>query len=337
MNKLIEQTGLTFDDVLIVPAHSDIPSRKTPSLVTGLATKPFELPVPIISSPMDTVTESELAEKMNACGGFGIIHRYMTIDNQVAQVAKVKKDGYYCGAAIGVKEDEKVRAKELFQAGAELFCIDVAHGHHDLVADMIYWLKENYHIPVMAGNVATFEGYSFLAHSGADIVRVGIGSGGACTTRGTTGIGVPQITAIMAAREGQELLRTVHPPAAIVADGGIRSPSDAAKALAAGADFVMMGGVFARCKEAPLLGEYRGMASAEAQEEAQKEIFIPEGESGYVPADTTVDEVMGEYIAALKSAFSYVGATNPGTFYEYSQLMPVSPSTLRESSTHAFS
>jgi len=234
--------ALSFDDVLLVPKYSEIKSRRTTDLTSKLSDNlVFDLPV--ISSPMDTITESEMASTMASHGSLGIIHRYNTIAEQVDLIKDCKGT---VGAAVGGSEDFEERACAAHDAGAKILCVDVAHGHHILMKNALKRLREIFGnvVHIMAGNVATLEGFNDLALWGADSIRVGIGGGSICSTRLVSGHGVPTFQSIL------ECSRSEH-NAKIIADGGVKTTGDMAKALAAGADFVMIGSMLAGTKETP--------------------------------------------------------------------------------------
>ena len=234
--------AITFDDVLLAPQLSDITSRTEVDLSTFIYTSSTDVTyakfdLPIISSPMDTVTEEKMATCMSKAGGLGIIHRYNTIQAQCEMIGKVQGAK---AAAIGMTGDYRERAAALFEAGARILCIDVAHGHHTMMERCLGELKSmlNNSVYIIAGNVATAEGYSDLADWGADCVRVGIGGGSICSTRLVSGHGVPTL---------QSVVECYHENRAadIIADGGIKTSGDMVKAFAAGADFVMVGSLLA--------------------------------------------------------------------------------------------
>ncbi|HPX65245.1 MAG TPA: IMP dehydrogenase, partial [Anaerolineaceae bacterium] len=256
--------GLTFDDVLILPGYSEVLPRDVDIHVQ--LTRDIRLEIPLISAGMDTVTEADMARAIAQEGGLGIIHKNMSIAAQAGQVARVKSDNLLVGAAVGVTHDVLDRVSALVQAGVDIITVDTAHGHSKGVLDTVRKIKEAFpSLPLIAGNVATAEGTLALIDAGADVIKVGIGPGSICTTRVVTGIGVPQITAVMeCARVARE--RGI----AIIADGGIRLSGDITKALAVGANAVMLGSPFAGTDESPgqvirVNGKdyksYRGMGS----------------------------------------------------------------------------
>lgn len=239
------QIGLTFDDVLLVPGYADF-SRSDIDLSTRFS-KNINLKTPLISSPMDTVTESALAIALAQEGGIGIIHRNLTPKAQADEVALVKKQGLLVGAAIGVSEGYRQRLELLIKAGADAIVLDSAHGWTNKFIEALKHIKKTYpKIDVIVGNIATYDAAVDLCKAGADGLRVGMGPGAICTTRIISGMGVPQITAIM------ETVRAAKAHGVpVIADGGIKYSGDMIKALAAGAETVMMGSFFASSAESP--------------------------------------------------------------------------------------
>ena len=290
MRKYSPAEQVSFDDVLLMPQYSDIQSRKDVSLTTiiGKGPRALRLASPVIAAPMDTVCEWEMAVAIRKLGGLGILHRYMPIEEQVRQIRMVKANTALAGASVGARGDYLKEATLLAQAGAGLVLIDVANGHSQIAIDAVKNMRSLFgnDVHIMAGNVATWDGYARLADAGADSVRVGIGGGSACTTRVVSGHGVPTLASILDIRE--------HFPynegPSLIADGGIRNSGDAAKALAAGAQAVMVGRILAGTTESPgdvVDGKkvFRGMASREAQEDGRGVVSGVEGIS------TTIDFV----------------------------------------------
>lgn len=237
--------GLTFDDVLLLPGFTEF-SRSDIDLSTKV-TKNITLKLPFVSSPMDTVTESGLAIALAKLGGIGIIHRNLSVEDQAVEVEKVKEEKLLVGAAIGASQGFEKRVDGVVKAGVDLVVVDSAHGHTKGIINVIQFVKKTYpRIDVIAGNIATFEAAKALIHAGADGLRVGMGPGAICTTRVISGMGVPQITAIL---ETVRAARKANVP--IIADGGLKYSGDMVKALAAGASALMMGGFFAQTEEAP--------------------------------------------------------------------------------------
>ena len=230
--------GLSFDDILLLPDYADF-SRSDINLSTQI-TKKITLSLPFVSAPMDTVTESKLAIALATLGGIGIIHRNLTVQNQAAEVKLVKAKKLLVGAAIGAGKGFEERVEALVKTGVDVIIVDSAHGYSKGVIETTEYIKRKFpKIEVIAGNVATFAGAKALIRAGADGIRVGMGPGAICTTRIISGMGVPQITAIM---ETVRAAKKLGIP--IIADGGIKYSGDIVKALAAGASAVMMGNYF---------------------------------------------------------------------------------------------
>lgn len=340
MRKYTNEEHLSFDDILLIPQHSGISSRKDVSTATtiGSGSSAFRLNVPVIAAPMDTVCEWEMAVAIRNAGGIGVTHRYMPIEEQVRQIKMVKANQAIAGGSVGAVGDFEYDALDLLEAGAAFILIDVANGHSDHAVYATKRLRTmlGRDVHVMAGNVSTWEGYARLAEAGADSVRVGIGGGSACTTRGVTGHGVPTLASIMDIRNN---FRYGEGPD-IIADGGIRNSGDAAKALAAGANAVMLGRMLAGTKESP--GEivegrkvFRGMASAEAQHEGRGTVSGVEGITTTVPFIGEVEDVVEDIASGLRSALSYTGVNNLIDFYHQSVYNRVSGNSLNETKPHA--
>jgi IMP dehydrogenase len=335
-------TALTYDDIQLVPGYSEVSSRQNINLKT-LVTRRYGLLRPLVASPMDTVCEEEMAFRMFLLGGVGCIHRFMTIEEQAKQVANLNYRIYGEGfggpyedwgimyddwhseikqipimAAIGVMASDMDRAKALVEAGANIILIDVAHGHHVNVKTMIGWCKENLpdHVDIIAGNIATPEAAQDLESWGADGLRVGIGGGSLCTTRIKTGFGIPNVTCI------NDIVAVAKTP--VMADGGIKTSGDIAKALALGASSVMLGSLLAGTHESPgqivekatgLYKRYRGAASLETKTvhgQAQRNV---EGESTIIPYKGGVKFIAEGLIDGVKSALSYAGAESLAKFH----------------------
>ncbi len=330
--------GFTFDDVLIVPAKSEMRSRRDPELKTKL-TKNREITVPMISANMDTITESTMAIAMDQEGGFGIIHRFMSIEDQVNEVKKVKDYGAgNIGASIGVSAESQDRAHALVNAGVNVITIDIAHGHSVQMLETLNWLKKEFPtVDVIAGNVATAAGTRDLIEAGADAIKVGIGPGSMCTTRIITGCGVPQLTAIAICADAA---REFGVP--VIADGGIKSSGDIVKAIAAGATSVMLGSILAGTIETPGLIQhgqkhYRGMASRAAQDSWRGGVptgMAPEGESTKVFVKGHLSDVLGELAGGLRSGMTYINALEHNEIMGKARFMEMSPMGIQESRAH---
>ncbi|MEC8624614.1 MAG: IMP dehydrogenase [Bdellovibrionota bacterium] len=335
--------GLTFNDVLLVPRHGDISSRRDPSLETKV-TKNYSLGTPFISANMDTVTESEMALAMAKRGGLGILHRFMDPKEQVEQVKKIREGlstlehSLPLAASIGVKEDGKLRADLLADAGVEILTIDIAHGDSVMMLEILDHVKKKYpKIDIIAGNVATTDATRRLIEHGADAVKVGIGPGSMCTTRIITGHGVPQLTAVaLCALEASKF------KVPVIADGGLKNSGDVVKALSAGASTVMVGSLVAGTLETP--GEmksgkkrYRGMASKDAQVSWRGDLpkgMVAEGEATEIPCKGSVHHIIEELEGGLRSGMTYMGAMDIKSMVEKAQFVEMSGAGLYESRPH---
>lgn len=348
----MNQTALTYNDIQLIPAFSSIKSRTKISLRTQLTTN-YNILNPIVASPMDTVCGVDMAVKMFRLGGVGCIHRFNTMEEQADMVSELirriygennkghllfnwtSSDNIPIMAAIGVSDSDKKRASLLVDAGANVLLIDVAHGDHQNVIDMICWAKLNlpYYVDIIAGNIATADAAMRLQNAGANGLRVGIGGGAVCTTRIKTGFGIPNVTCI----ENISNVATVP----IMADGGIKNSGDIAKALALGASSVMLGSLLAGTDESPgsiisnnkgLYKKYRGSASLELKIETKQEHRNVEGESTLVQYKGGVKFIITDLLDGVKSSLSYAGAN------ELSQFFPgyviVTPAGMVEATAH---
>tara|TARA_B100001094_G_scaffold327588_1_gene386140 strand:+ start:2146 stop:3159 length:1014 start_codon:yes stop_codon:yes gene_type:complete len=330
---------IAFDDVLLVPKYSEILSRKEIDLSVELGSNFSSMSCPFVSSPMDTVTEDVMALEMSRQGGLGIIHRYNSIEEQSRLVTKVSSETDKAAAAIGVSGDFIERALAVYEAGARIICVDVAHGHHSLMRAALCKLRDTFKdsIHIMAGNVATLEGFNDLADWGANSIRVGIGGGSICSTRIQTGHGVPTLQSVLdCSKTDREAL--------IIADGGMKSTGDIAKSIAAGADLVMCGSLFAGTEESP--GDvfsssdgkkykvYRGMASVEAQRDWKGSHNSVEGVSTTIPYKGKISDIVNLMKKQLSSACSYSGSYNLKEFRLKREFIIQSSSSQLESSTH---
>ena len=334
--------GYSYDDVLMVPKYNDVVSRKDVSFKTKV-TKNYSLEIPLIVANMDTVCEKEMAIAIGKLGGLGVIHRFMTVDEQVEQIKAIKSEGLITAAAIGIKDYEE-RVSKLVQAGTNILVLDVAHGHCKRAGKVLKYVKQNYNVDVMVGNIATKEAARDFINKGADGLKVGIGPGSMCTTRIMTGAGVPQITAIMDVFEHSNGL------VPICADGGIKVPGDLVKAIGAGADTIMVGSLFSGCTETP--GEitikdnqkvklFRGMASYDAalrkikldgQEET--EIISVEGEKTYVPYKGPMEPIIKRFLGGLASGMTYNGAPNIDKLKGKADFIAITSAGRLENSAH---
>src|SRR5216684_3074571 len=406
--------GLTFDDVLLVPARSDVLPTETDT--STQFTRGIRLQIPLCSAAMDTVTEASLAIAIAQQGGIGVVHKNLSVERQADEVDKVKRsesgmivdpvtirqdrpvrealnvmqryhisgvpvvdeDGHLVGiitnrdlrfetrfelpvsdvmtkqplvaVPIGTTGDYKERAAELVKRRVDCLVIDTAHGHSSRVINAVREIKRTYpEVQLMAGNVGTGDGARELIEAGVDGVKVGIGPGSICTTRVVTGAGVPQISAIQSCREAA---RGSGVP--IISDGGVKFSGDMDKAIAAGADVVMIGSLFAGTEEAP--GEvilyqgrsfkmYRGMGSIGAMREGSRDRYaqeqtevesklVPEGIEGRVPYRGTLAEMVTQLVGGLRSGMGYTGCRDIKEFQEKTRFLRVTAAGLRESHVH---
>lgn len=302
--------AITFDDVLLVPSYNHHESRRVVDVSMTDRLAKLSLKLPVISANMDTITESKMANFMHSKGGIGALHRFLSIDANIKEFKSCQGQVF---VSVGCTDTELQRAEALRDAGAEFFCVDVAHAHAKYVGTTLKKLRQLLGSRcIMAGNVATYAGADYLASCGADIIKAGIGGGSVCSTRIKTGFGVPMLTCI------QDCSRSDR---SIVADGGIRTSGDIVKALAFGADFVMIGGMLAGTEPTPgeitkqedgkQIKRYRGMASREAQESylgPMHEWKTAEGVATEVPYRNNENEIIADIIGGLRSGLTYAGA-----------------------------
>lgn len=362
--------ALTFDDVLLLPGYTDF-SRDEINLSSQL-TRKIKLEAPLVSAPMDKVTESRLAISLAELGGIGIIHRNLSVSDQVKEVKKVKAKNLLVGAAISSQKGFEERIEALVKAKTDVIVIDSAHGFAKFVIDCLRKIKKRYpKTQVIAGNVATYDGARALIRAGADGLRVGMGPGSICSTRVISGMGVPQITAISQTARAAKATKTP-----IIADGGIQYSGCIIKALAAGASAVMMGSMFAQTTEAPgkvvyldkdhvpsrfksiwsktrtskyPFKEYRGMGSIGAMQEGmkiksegefhnkeykKKDHLIAEGIEGLVPVKGSINDLAEQLIGGVKSGFYYVGAKTIPELWQKAKFIQITPASLKESHPH---
>ena len=341
--------ALTFDDILILPRYSNILPINT-NISLSLTNK-INLKVPFLSSAMDTVTESNMAIAIAKAGGIGVIHRNLKIKVQSEEIKKVKRKNLLVGAAIGTNEEDLERARALLDNGADLIVIDTAHGHSEKVIKVLSKLKKiNNKTAVCVGNIATGEAAKELYNSGADIVKIGIGPGSICTTRMVAGIGVPQISAIMEVKKALNKKKIK-----IISDGGIKFSGDIAKALAAGADAIMMGSIFAGTDESPgkkfkvkgkIYKQYRGMGSIGAMSAGSanryfqknykdKSKFVPEGVDGRVEYKGNVSKIIYQLKGGLRSSMGYIGAKKIKDIKKNAKFIKITKAGFYESMVHS--
>ena len=341
--------ALTFDDVTLVPKYSEIlPSEVDTSIKL---TNNLKLRIPLLSSAMDTVTESKMAIAIAKAGGLGVIHRNLDIKTQISEIKKVKIKKLLVGAAVGAGPSEFKRADAILKENIDMIVVDTAHGHTKKVSEIIKFIKKrkNKKTALCAGNIATPEAAKFLLKLGVDIIKVGIGPGSICTTRLVAGIGVPQLSAILTVRNGVK-----NKNAKIISDGGIKYSGDLAKAFAAGADAVMVGSLFAGTDETPgklirrggkLFKSFRGMGSVGAMNKGsadryfqskQKDIskYVPEGVEGFAKYKGKVEKIIFKLIGGLKSSMGYLGSKQIKYLRNKPQFVKITKAGFYESMVH---
>lgn len=340
-----QDTALTFDDVLLVPLKSTVDSRLDTNLKTMVGK--FPLRIPIMSAAMDTVTGKDMARKMCKLGGCGIVHRFQSIEERIKCAPNFDEDrgdGLF-GVAVGFKDsiDDIVKLSRYY----DIVAIDIAHAHSEQTLKFTKELSSvlGEETMIMVGNVCTAQATKELIDAGANIIKVGIGSGAACTTRIVTGFGFPTLSAIIECKQAIEQ-HAKNRLISLVADGGIRTSGDIAKSIAAGADCVMLGSLLAGTTESP--GEvfdtengkkkiYRGMASSSAQEKwsgGMKKGVAAEGVSAFIPYKGPVEEIINNLTGGLRSALTYADSRDLCEFYENTKFVKVSAISLNESKPH---
>jgi IMP dehydrogenase len=312
--------GYSYDDLMLIPQHGVLETRKNADISSELVDG-WPLLVPIISANMPSVTETKMANIMAFSGGVGAIHRFNTVEEQFTLCKQTSGNVI---AAIGLK-DGLVRTSTLRDARVKIFLLDVAHADTDVVFDFVEkWKGAWPDLYLIVGNVANKEAIVPLANLGADAIKVGIGPGAACTTREVTGFGYPQLSAVYeCAQEKPYCDNHVK----IIADGGIRNSGDIVKALAVGADSVMIGSLLAHCSESPNPGEYWGNAS-----QRMNGHNAPEGVSTTIQlAPESAIDVMKRLSWGIRSGISYAGARNIQELRDNAEWVRVTPGTLQES------
>lgn len=343
--------AFTFDDVMLIPQYSEVKSRKSPDVKAKLSDT-LTLDIPIITAPMNTVTEHNMMKAMADLGGSSVLHRYMSSDDQLKQCveALMGRNNRHFFVAIGATGDFIERAYRLYDTlGITSFCVDVANGHSEIclraVEAIMKKINRDDRMNLMAGNVCTAEGAIRLAEAGANIIRVGVGPGSMCKTRIVTGHGVPQLTAI----EECARVKDLYDDVSIVADGGLRNSGDIVKALAVGADAVMIGGLVAGADETPgkevadfsgrKYKQYAGMASEEGRKfngwfTEEDASFIPEGESTMVNSKGPVKNIIDGLVGGLRSGMSYAGAMSIKELQENAEWVRVTENGRVEGTPH---
>ena len=341
--------ALTFDDVLLVPRYSSVlPSETNLNINLG---NNVNLRIPFLSSAMDTVTTSSMAIAIAQEGGIGIIHRNLSTQEQSIEIKKVKKKNLITGAAIGTTNEDLTRAKSILDAGVDLIVIDTAHGHSEKVIKILNKIKKiSSKTPICVGNIASSEAAIRLYNEGADILKVGIGPGSICTTRMIAGIGVPQITALMEVKKSMK-----NKKIKIISDGGIKFSGDLVKGLAAGADAIMMGSIFAGSEESPgkkfkyknkFYKTYRGMGSIGAmsagssnryfqKNHEDKSKFVAEGVEARVSYKGPVGKILYQLQGGLRSSMGYIGAKMIKEISKKARFIKITKAGFYESMVHS--
>lgn len=363
MNGKLLKEAYTFDDLLLVPAKSEVVPKDV-SLISRLTDK-IQLNVPIISAAMDTVTEIEMAAAMARLGGLGFIHKNMSIDTQVEMVVAVKnmdvnetdseatldaQGRLIVGAAVGVGEDSMKRVDALVAAEVDIITVDSAHGHSKGVIETVKQIRAKYSdLDIVGGNIVTAQGATDLIYAGANVVKVGVGPGSICTTRVVSGVGVPQLTAV---NDVYEIAKQYN--VGVIADGGIKLSGDIAKAIAAGADCVMLGGLLAGTTESPgdilevygkRVKNYVGMGSLTAMQRGSSDRYfqggvnelkklVPEGIEATVPYKGSIHEVIYQMSGGLRSGMGYCGCATIEAMKTKAQFVKITGAGLTESHPH---
>jgi IMP dehydrogenase len=333
---MMQTRSFTFDDVLLIPSYNHYESRRLVDTSMTDRLGKLHLKLPVMTANMDTITEHGMANFIGEKGGIGVLHRFMSIEENVAEFKQCQHKVF---VSVGCSKAELERAEALKAAGAQYFCVDVAHAHARYVGHTLKELRQL--LPedcIMAGNVATYAGADYLSSCGADIIKVGIGGGSVCSTRIKTGFGMPTLSSV------QECARIDR---SIVADGGIKTPGDIVKALAFGADFVMLGGMFAGTRPTP--GEpitkadgrkvkaYRGMASQEAQADFMGEMpewKTAEGVATEVAYREDEQYIIADIIGGLRSGLTYGGAATIRELQRKLNFTLITPAARTESLPH---
>ncbi len=360
MNGKVIKEGYTFDDLLLVPAYSQVVPADV-QLKTRLCDGIF-LSIPVCSAAMDTVTESKMGIALAQTGGLGFIHKNLSSERQAEMVKEVKAAAVLsnsavdasgrllAGAAVGVSEGTMVRVQLLVEAGVDIITVDSAHGHSAGVIETVRKIHEKYpNLPLVGGNIVTGDAAQALIQAGASVLKVGVGPGSICTTRIVSGVGVPQLTAVSDVVQVAKRYNV-----GVIADGGIKFSGDIVKALAAGADAVMLGGLLAGCEETPgeiieVYGKkvktYVGMGSLSAMQRGssdryfqggQKELkkLVPEGIEATVPYKGPMSDVIYQMMGGLRSGMGYCGCANIEELKEKAQFVKISNAGLKESHPH---
>lgn len=328
--KFINGSFLCFDDILLIPQFSDIRSRKDVDISTSL----LNLRIPIISSPMDTITTPDMCVALARRGAIGAMHRfYPNIEEYIKDFKNSQYEGSTPIVSVGLNDWDKIEA--LVKSGADKILLDIAHGAQISVVDFVKEFRSQYrNEQLIIGNFATGNQIeTFIERIGShkvDAYRVGIGGGAACTTQIKTGHGLPTLSSVY---------ETSKLGINVIADGGIKSPGDIVKAIACGAKAVMVGRLLAGTTETPTENGkkiYRGSASLDSYKiQGKSSSYITaEGESYVVPYAGPVDNIISDIEGGLRSGLTYTGSINLTDFHEKAIIAPISGNGAKESQAH---
>jgi IMP dehydrogenase len=344
---------LTFDDVGMIPKFNNIISRTHTNILTTLNNKTYNYP--FVPANMDTVISKTMVDKITKLNGMVIYHRFCSLEEKLELVENYPN----IYMSVGISDDERKTINLLLQNGVVNYCIDVAHGHSEQVADIIKYIKTNCkEASVIAGNVCTYEGYKYLVDAGASIIKAGVGAGAVCTTRMKTGFGIPQFSAIQECYKAKLELEKQGIKTWLIADGGIKNPRDAGLSIAAGADMVMMGNLFAKTFESAgkkyikkndkyelitdfdnytdtIYSHYRGQASHNFMKSyyGDKKLRVPEGVDFYTKCTGPVEALIDEYSGSLQSSLTYCGSNNLSEFRKNVEFFESTSSYMPESNS----
>ena len=345
---------LTFDDVGMIPKFNKIISRTQTNISTIIHNNTYNYP--FVPANMDTVISKSMVDKLTQLNGMAIYHRFCDIDEKI-QMCKDYPNIYM---SVGISEDEKNTINILLKNDIKNYCIDVAHGHSEQVGDIIKYIRSNCNnASIIAGNVCTSDGYKYLVNCGADVIKVGVGGGSACTTRMKTGFGIPQFSAIVECNKAKLELQEQGIKSWLIADGGIKNPRDAGLSIGAGADMVMMGNLFAKTLESAgkkyirknnsyelininesipdeeIYSHYRGQASHNFMKSyyGDKKTRVAEGVDFYTKCTGPVESLIDEYSGSLRSSLTYCGANNLEEFKNNIEFFESTSSYMPESNS----
>lgn len=327
--------GYCFDDVLLVPKHSTVGSRDDVDLSVKLP-KGINLKIPLVSANMKTCTDVAMAIAISNLGGLPILHRFDSHNALLSNFGRARSSSSgVVGASVGIKDVDKNLVCDLYNMGCNIICVDVAHGDHDRVYDFVADIRAKYpELLIIAGNIVTETGANLLWRAGADIIKIGVGSGSTCSTRIETGCGYPQLSALNTVCNFSDYKQRDDQWPMFISDGGVARAGDCVKALAF-VDLVMIGNLFAGTDEAP--GEiitfngnkYKKYAGSSTYK--QKHV---EGVSGLVPYRGSVSDIVIKLTEGIRSGCSYQGALNLKELKANPEFVVISNAGFKESHPH---